>query len=251
MTVCKAVLAALLLALGTKALSAAEIVFFCTDALAPSMRQLVPEFERTSGHHVKIVVANAGTIAARLQSGELSDLAIVLPPAWERLRQEGRIDPAMRVIIGKVGLGAFVRKDAAKPDISTLEAFKRTVLAARSLAVRDPAQRSPVGTYMVGLFDRLMLSEFIKTKLILTAHPPYEEVSKGEAELGFSTLAEIAAQPGADLVGPLPKEIQTYNVFVTALPVSSRQRQSSEEFVRFLSSDSSKAVLRSTGIDTD
>jgi molybdate transport system substrate-binding protein len=230
---------------------AAEISFFCTDALASSMRELVPEFEKASGHHVKTTVANAGTIAARLQNGELADLAIVLPPAWDRLRQDGRIDPAVRIVLGKVGLGAFVRRGADKPDISTVDAFKRTILSARSLAVRDPAQRSPVGTYMLALFDRLTLSEITKPKLILTAHPPYEEVSKGEAELGFSTLAEIAAEPRAELVGPLPREIQTYNVFTAAIPVGSEQRAIAGDFLRFLASDSSKAVLRSKGIDLD
>src|ERR1044071_2063680 len=193
MSMLRAGLTFFLLAQATSTLDAAEISFFCTDALASSMRELIPEFEKASGHHVKITVANAGTIAARLQGGELADLAIVLPPAWDRLRQNGRIDPSIRIVLGKVGLGAFVKRGADKPDISTLDAFKRTILSAKSLAVRDPAQRSPVGTYMIALFDRLMLSEITQPKLILTAHPPYEEVSEGKAELGFSTLAEIAA----------------------------------------------------------
>ena len=251
MTLLRAGLTCFLLAQAMGTLGAAEISFFCTDALASSMRELVPEFEEASGHHVKTTVANAGTIAARLQSGELADLAIVLPPAWDRLRQDGQIDPAVRIVLGKVGLGAFVRRGADKPDISTVDAFKRTILSAKSLAVRDPAQRSPVGTYMLALFDRLTLSEITKPKLILTAHPPYEEVSKGEAELGFSTLAEIAAEPRAELVGPLPWEIQTYNVFTTAIPVGSEQRAITMDFLRFLASDSSKAVLRSKGIDLD
>jgi molybdate transport system substrate-binding protein len=251
MALLRAGLTLFLLAQATGTLRAADIGFFCTDALASSMRELVPEFEKASGHRVTTTVANAGTTAARLQSGELADLAIVLPPAWDRLRQEGRIDPAVRIVLGKVGLGAFVRRGADKPDISTVDAFKHTILNARSLAVRDPAQRSPVGTYMLALFDRLMLSEAIKPKLMLTAHPPYEEVSKGEAELGFSTLAEIAAEPRAELVGPLPREIQTYNVFTAAIPVGSEQRAATGDFLRFLASDSSKAVLRAKGIDVD
>jgi molybdate transport system substrate-binding protein len=251
MVVLRAGLTFFMLAQATNILGAAEISFFCTDALASSMRELVPAFETASGHNVKTTVANAGTIAARLQSGELADLAIVLPPAWDRLRQEGRIDPAVRIVLGKVGLGVFVRRGADKPDISTVDAFKRTILSAKSLAVRDPAQRSPVGTYMLALFDRLTLSEAIKPKLMLTAHPPYDEVSKGEAELGFSTLAEIAAEPRAELVGPLPPEIQTYNVFTTAIPIGSQQRAVTGDFLRFLASDSSRAVLRSKGIDLD
>src|SRR6478609_2857306 len=119
MTLLRAGLTCFLLAQAMGTLGAAEISFFCTDALASSMRELVPEFEKASGHHVKTTVANAGTIAARLQNGDLADLAIVLPPAWDRLRQDGRIDPAVRIVLGKVGLGAFVRRGAVKPDIST------------------------------------------------------------------------------------------------------------------------------------
>jgi extracellular solute-binding protein len=90
-----------------------------------------------------------------------------------------------------------------------------------------------------------MLSEITKPKLILTAHPPYEEVITGIAELGFSTLAEITTEPRVELVGPLAPEIQTYNVFTTAIPVGSEQRRVTGEFLRFLASDASKAVLRS------
>jgi molybdate transport system substrate-binding protein len=241
----------LLLVQTTAVSRAAQIVFFCTDALASSARELIPPFETASGHRVTITVANAGTIAARLQNGEPADLGIVLPPAWDRLRQDGRIDPAVRVVLGKVGLGVFVKRGAGKPDISTVDAFKRTIVNARSLAVRDPAQRSPVGAYMLALFDRLMLSEIIKPKLMLTARPPYDEVGKGEAELGFSTLAEIAAERRAELVGPLPADIQTYNVFTTAVPVGSGQRAATADLVRFLTSESSKAVLRAKGIDVD
>jgi molybdate transport system substrate-binding protein len=251
MAVFRVALALFLLAHTTSTVGAAEISFLCTDALAPSMRELVPEFEKASGHHVQTTVANAGTIAARLQSGQLADLGIVLPPAWDRLRQDGRIDPAVSIVLGKVGLGAFVRRGADRPGIGTVDAFKRTILNARSIALRDPAQGSPVGTYMLALFDRLMLSEEIKPKLMLTTHPPYEEVIKGEADLGFSTLTEIAAEPRAEVVGPLPREIQTYIVFTVAIPIGSGQRAATDEFLRFLASESSKATLRSNGIDPD
>jgi molybdate transport system substrate-binding protein len=245
------VLAIFLSMLSSNAATAGEIVFFCTDALAPSMRELVPEFERAGAHRVKMSVANAGTIAARLQQGEAADLAIVLPAAWDRLQQDGRIDPAVRVVLGKVGLGAFVRRGADRPDIGTVEAFKRTIVTAGSVAVRDPAQRSPVGTYMLALFERLALTDVVTPKLVLTPNPPYEVVIMGKVDLGFSTLAEILAERRVELVGPLPREIQNYNVFVTAIPIASAQRDATGEFLRFLASDSSKAVLRSGGIDSD
>ncbi|MGE5640374.1 MAG: substrate-binding domain-containing protein [Clostridia bacterium] len=231
--------------------SAADIEFWCTDALVSSMRELVPPFERASGHHVKVTAANAGTIAARLGNGEAPDLAIVLPPAWERLRHEGRIDAGARTIVGKVGLGAFVRRGARKPDLGTTQAFKEAILNARAIAVRDPSQRSPVGTYMLKVFERLELADAIKGRLVLTAHPPYEEVIRGDADIGFSTLAEIAAEPRVELAGPLPTEIQTYNVFTTAIPLGRPRSAATGEFLHFLASESAKATLRSKGIGVD
>jgi molybdate transport system substrate-binding protein len=97
--------------------SAAEVRFLCADALESSMQELIPEFEKTSGHSVKMILANAGTNTERVRKGDVADLAIVLPQQWETLRQEGKIDPAVRIVIGKVGLGAFVKKGAARPDI--------------------------------------------------------------------------------------------------------------------------------------
>ena len=245
----RACLAVLASAFTWSAVYAAEIEVFCTDALAPSMRELVPRFEQETGHTVKLTVANAGTIAARLQAGETPDLAIVLPPAWDRLRDEGRIDPGARTIIGKVGLGAFTRKGSNKPDIATVQSFSDTVRSTGRIALRSPAQRSPVGVYMLSVFERMGLLDSVKQKLLLTEHPPYEEVIRGDADLGFSTLAEIAAEPRVALVGPLPAEIQTYNVFVTALPVTRAQPMATQRLVDFLSSSPAKTVLRSRGID--
>ena len=102
---------------------------------------------------------------------------------------------------------------------------------------------------MLGLFDRLGLSDSVKPKLLLTEHPPYEEVVEGKADLGFSTLAEIAAEPRVELVGPLPAEIQRYNVFVTAVPVATAQSVAAQKLVEFLSLPSSKALMQSKGIE--
>src|SRR3954453_16939458 len=89
---------------------AAEVRFLCADALEASLRELIPEFETVTGHSVRMIFANAGTNTARVRQQDLADLAIVLPQQWETLRREGRIDPAVRVVICKVGLGVFVRK---------------------------------------------------------------------------------------------------------------------------------------------
>jgi molybdate transport system substrate-binding protein len=247
----RAALTLVLLLQTTVILRAAEITFFCTDALAPSMHILVPQFEEITGHRVKIIVANAGTIASMLENGETADLAVILPPAWERLRVAGRIDPNVRTELGRVGLGLFVKRGGPRPDISTVATFKRTMMSAQSVAVRDPQQRSPVGTYLIGLFERLQLSDAMKPKLRLTTRPPYAEVRNGEAEFGFSTLAEIASEPDVELVGPLPPAIQTYNVFLSAIPVGSDHRAVTGELLRFIGGNTAKELIRSSGIEID
>src|SRR5258705_2406027 len=120
--------------------SAAEVRFLCADALESSMRELIPEFEKATGHRIKMMLANAGTNTERIRKGDVADLAIVLPQQWEALRQEGKIDPAVRVAIGKVGLGAFVKKGAARPDIGSVEAFQHAPFNTRAIAVPDPSK---------------------------------------------------------------------------------------------------------------
>src|SRR6266478_7336661 len=213
--------------------SAAEVRFLCADALESSMQELIPEFEKTTGHSVKMILANAGTNTERVRKGDVADLAIVLPQQWETLRQEGKIDPAVRIVIGRVGLGAFVKEGAARPDISSVEAFKHALLNSRAIAVRDPSKGSPVGTYVIALFDRLGIGDDIKPKLRLTADRPYETVAKADAEIGFSTIAEIVASPEVDLVGPLPSEIQNFNIFTTAIDRKSTRLNSSHSQISY------------------
>ena len=104
---------------------------------------------------------------------------------------------------------------------------------------------------MLTLFDRLALSQSLKPKIILTPLPPYEEVISGKADIGFSTLAEIVSHPEVETIGPLPPELQTYNVFVAAIPMRAGERAIAEQFVHFLSSGSSKTLLRAKGIEVD
>ncbi len=244
-----AIFASLVLVEAGNPARAADITFLCAEALETAMHDLVPEFEKTSGHKVNVRFANSGTNAGRVRKGDAADLAIVLPPQWESLQQEGKIDPAVRAVVGKVGLGIFVRKGVARPDIGSVEAFKRMLLNVRSIAVRDPAQRSPVGTYAIALFDRLGLGGELNAKIRLTPGRPFPAVVNGEADVGFSTMAEIAASPEVDLVGPLPADIQNFNVFTAAIPVNAKEPAGAKTLIDFLVSPRAALVLRSKGVE--
>ena len=132
-----------------------NVTFLCAAALQPIMQVLLPEFQRATGNTVKVEYANIGIITERVRRGDQADLAIVSPQQWESLQKDGKVSADPRVVIGKVGLGVFVKKGAAQPDIGTVDAFKRTLLNARSIAVADPNGGSPEGAYLIPLFDRL------------------------------------------------------------------------------------------------
>jgi molybdate transport system substrate-binding protein len=231
--------------------AAAEIRFLATDALESSVKELLPEFEKATGHRVDSSIANAGVIAERVRKEDAADLAIVLPPQWEGLRQEGKIDAAVRVVIGKVGIGVFAKKGAARPDISTVDTFKRSMLNAHAVGLRDPAARSPVGTYVLALFERLGIAQEMKPKVVLTMDRPYETILQEKADFGFSTLAEIAATPEVELIGPLPADLQTFNIFTTAVPVTAKETGAVKQLIDFLKSDRARSVLKSKGIDIE
>jgi molybdate transport system substrate-binding protein len=229
--------------------SAAELRFLCVDALQPAMPELLPQFQQATGHHVRISYANVGTNTELLRKGEQADLAMVSPQQWESLQKEGKIDPTVRVVVGKVGVGLFVRKGALRPDVGSIGALKQTLLAASSIAVRDPGRGSPVGARIVALFERLGIQDEIKPKLRLTAEPPFDAVISGRAEIGFSTMAEIAASSVVDLVGAVPVELQNFIVYTAAVPVAAKEPAAAKALIEFLGSHPAISVLKSKGIE--
>jgi molybdate transport system substrate-binding protein len=230
---------------------AADITFFCAGSLETTVERIVPEFERATGHHVKATFAAIGVITRRLRNGDAADLAIVSPQQWQDLRTEGKIDPATQVIVAKVGVGVFVKTGTAKPDISSVEAFKRTLLNAKSVALSDPAGGGPVGIYAVSLFERLGISADVKPKLKLVGGglPPVEPVAKGEAEIGLTTIAEILPAPGVELVGPLPAEIQSFIVYTAAIPATAKEPAAAKALIEFLMLPRVTPVLKSKGLE--
>src|SRR5256714_2584780 len=125
---------------------AAEIKLLCAVALQPAMVALIPDFEKSSGHKVTIVYGTAGAVVDRVQKGEAADIVISSVPLIDQLQTQGKVVGGSRVSIAKVGVGAFVRKCTAKPDISSADDFKRSMLAAKSIAYPDPAGGVPVAS---------------------------------------------------------------------------------------------------------
>jgi molybdate transport system substrate-binding protein len=229
--------------------SAAEITFLCAGALQPAMKEIIPEFQSASGHVVRISYGLIGANTDRIRKGDAADLVIVSPQQWEDLKNEGKLDTTTPTVIARVGIGVFVRKGAIKPDVGSVDAFKRALLEARSIAVNvNPA--NPVAGYAIRLFDRLGIAAELKPKNIVGGGGnALQAVARGDAEIGFTQVSEVIAEPGVDLVGPLPAEIQNYTVFTAAIPANAKERGAAKALVEFLSSPRSIAILKSKGLD--
>ena len=240
---------------------ATDVTFLCAGALESWAKDLIPEFEQTSGHNVKATFALLNVITAVVRKNDAADLVIVSPQQWEALHKEGKLDPAVRVVIAKTGFGVFVKKGAAKPDITSLEMFKRAFLNARSIALFDPAVGGPTGIFTARLFERLGMTAELKSKI---KHPTrsadplklgprglFELVAQGHADIGVAQISEIVAEPSVDLVGPLPVEIQDFTIFTAAIPTNTKHSAAARALIDFLVSPKATSTLKSKGLEQD
>src|ERR1043165_1149293 len=229
---------------------AAEIRLLCASALHPAIDALIPDLEKASGQKITVAYGTAGAVADRVQKGEAADIVISSVPMIDQLQAQGKIVAGARVIIAKVGVGAFVRKGAAKPDISSVDAFKRAMLAARSIAYPDPAGGGASGIYVASLLERLGIAAEMKPKTkFSTLDTLYASVASGDIEIGFNQVSEILAQPTVELVGPLPPAIQNYTQFAPGIVSGSSQADTARALVTFLSSPAAQTVLKAKGFE--
>src|SRR6266446_8637775 len=138
--------------------------------------------------------------------------------------------------IARVGVGLFVRKGAPKPDISSVDAFKHAMLAARSIGWNDPAAGAPVSIYMIGVLEQLGIADAMKPKTVAFKQRSerFEAVARGDVEIGFNQISEIITAPGVDLVGPLPAPIQNFTLFVGGVVSTSREQEAAKALIRFI-----------------
>jgi len=230
---------------------AAEMKLLCAVALHPAIDVLIPDFEKSSGHKVTIAYGNAGAIAKRFEKGEAADLLINAAPFMDQLRAQGKILDGDRTNVAKVGVSAFVRKGSAKPDMSSADAFKRSMLAAKSIIYPDPARGGASGVYMAKLLERLGIAAEMKPKTTLSpsAKVLYASVASGDVEIGFNQISEVLAQPSVEFAGPLPPPIQNFTQFVPGIVTGSSQTDTAKALVTFLYSPAAKTVLKAKGFE--
>ncbi|MBV8322976.1 MAG: substrate-binding domain-containing protein, partial [Hyphomicrobiales bacterium] len=184
------------------AVHAAEIRVLSTQATEQVYRELVPQFEKASGHKVTTVFTGTLDANKRLAAGETYDLLIMSAPSIEQHIKAGKVVAASRVDLAKSGVGVGVKAGAPKPDISTTEALKRTLLAAKSIGYST----GPSGIYMTGVFQRMGIADEIKPRLKQTPTGVFvgSIIANGEAEIGFQQVSELLPVKGVDYLGALP-----------------------------------------------
>ena len=244
---------ALLFAYDRNAADAAEIKVLASGALKLALTRLIPEFEKSSGDKVSIGYGPAGSIAGRVQAGEAADVAIVSVSQLAELERQGRIVSGSSAGIAGIAIGVAVRKGAARPDIGSVEAFKRALLSSRAIGYRDPATGSTSGTYTARMIEKLGIAQAMQPKTRLDRsdgerpEDVFQPLASGEIELQIGQITEIVLAPGIELVGPLPAEIQNTTVLAAGILASSKLPEPAKALINFLSSPATATSLQADG----
>src|SRR5262245_44123850 len=226
--------------------SAAEIRLVSSNALKSVLEEIAPQFEKTTEHKLVFVWGQAALLKGRIESGEALDATILTTAGIDDLIKQGKLDGTTRTPLVRSSIGVAVRKGAPKPDISTTEAFKRALLNAKSIGYVEQGQ---TGIYLKDLFVRLGIADEIKSKIKLAPTAAAEFVARGEAEIGMTQISEILPVAGAELVGPLPPDIQLYTNFASAVGAAAKQPDAAKVLLKFLITPETVRVMKAKGLE--
>lgn len=231
--------------------AAAELKVLSANGMREVMEDLGPKFERATGHRLAVAFATVGVIVKRIQGGETADVIVVPRQGIDRLVKDGTANAGSLTVLARSGIGVVVRKGAPKPDISTPEALKRTLLAATSITCLDPAAGGLSGVHFAKVLDQLGIANEMKPKLIF--HPNAKAagalVAGGKAEIGVNLIQELIPLPGIDLVGPLPGNLQLTTTFAATIMTGAKDAVASKALIDFLRTPEAAAVIKAKGME--
>ena len=244
-----AIAAVFVLSTSVTAGQAAEVKILTAGAMKAVVLELVPIFEKETGHKAVVDNDTAGGLSKRILGGEAFDLVVVTPGVIDDLTGKGKV-AAGRTVVARVGVGVAVKEGAPLPDISSVEALRRALLAARSVAYIDPASGGSSGPFVVGLFEKLGITSEMKPKT-KRKNGGYvaDLVASGEAELGLHQISEIMPVKGVRLAGPLPAEIQNYTTYAAGVAADAKQADAARVMIRLLSGPEAADVLKRRGME--
>jgi molybdate transport system substrate-binding protein len=242
-----AVLISGLALLPAAAAKAAELRVIAGGSITSLMKELGPQFEQASGHKLSIHFDSTPNIITRINSGTPFDLAIVPVDVFKDATAKAHFASGPTVDIARVGYGVAVRAGVEKPDVSTPDTLKKTLLDAASIAF---VPSSAAGAYVIKVFERLGIADEMKAKTRAQAGPPQiaPAIANGEAELGVF-LTNVLIAPGVQLAGPFPAELQQELVFTAAIATDTSEADAAKALIDYLRTPGAQAAIKASGMN--
>lgn len=234
------------------AVQAAELQVIATGAVKGAFKQLVPAFEQASGHRVSIAWGpsygtSADAIPTRLGRGDPADVLVMVGAALDDRIGDGQFNPASRADVARSAIGVGVRQGAPRPDISTPDAFKRALLAAKTIGHSEGAS----GQYIAGtLFKQMGIADQVASRIVIVHGKELvgNAIARGDVELGLQQVSELMVVPGVDYVGPLPESLQQNSVISAIVASKPVQAEAARAFVRFLATPDAARTFAASGL---
>jgi molybdate transport system substrate-binding protein len=225
---------------------AAEIKCICAEAMRPALTELGPQFERATGHKLIVTYELAPVVTRKIEQGEPFDLAVLNPPQAADLIKQGKFAAGTSANLARAGLGVAVRAGTPKPDISSVEAFKRVMLEAKSVTFPEEGTS---GAYFRRVLERLGISEQMQPKLrpSRARGASFGMVASGEAEMMITVIPQFLVNPGIEVAGPLPAELQTWIELAAAIGADAKQPQAADELIKYLKTPAAVALFKAKG----
>jgi molybdate transport system substrate-binding protein len=244
-----ALLAALAFVAPAGRAGAAEIKVLSTIALGAAWRELQPKFE-AAGHKLTLALGTSGGIDKRVAEGEPGDVIVSTSSGIETLARAGKITAGTSVPVARSQVGVAVPKGAPRPDISTPDALKQALLAAKAVAYSDPAGGGASGIHLARVLDRLGIGQQVNARARLgRAVPNAQAVVKGEADIAVQQIPELLTVPGVEVIGPLPGDLGNTTTFSAAVLATTRDPTAAKALVDFLRSPETVATLKAKGFE--
>jgi molybdate transport system substrate-binding protein len=245
MRVCAAFCFGMLVLCG--AANAAEIKVIGSPGFREAYNALLPQFEKSTGHHVTTIWDGVTNVAKRVANGEAADIVILPVAQIEELMRSGKLAPGGRADVAKSGIGVAVMKGAPKPDLRSSETLKNALLKAKSISYST----GPSGVHMALLLKQWGIADAVKAKIVIAPSdtPVGEILAKGGAEIGFQQVSELIRIKNIDYLGDLPADVQEVTVFAAAVHKSAAQPDAAKALVKYLSAPAAAPAIRKAGME--
>ena len=230
--------------------SAAEIKVFSTIGVKAALEELAPKFEKDTGNKLAITWGTAAILVKKVQAGESADVLVLTKQGLNDLIKDNKVAPGSDAEFASSGMGVVVKHGAPKPDISTPEAYKQTLLKAKSIAYSNPASGGASGVFFAKTLDKMGIADAVKDK---THFPPPSGnsanlVVSGEAELAIQQEPEVMEVSGVDIVGPPPGDLNNITTYSAGVPTDSKEPNGAKALIKFLKTPEAASVYKARGL---